>query len=162
MRAYRWLGRRAAGCLNNRRPGGSPVHGLRPAEEAEIIKLFHEWGETGRSHRKLAHRGSYLRRVQVSPSGVRGVLAAHGLGLRRPKRLGTSARKPFPDMDPKLGRHPLVVLALRARQHDLRAQRQLLGAFRSARPTAAGFLSPDPSRSARPWAVRFSPCQRLW
>ena len=97
MRAYRWLGRRAAGCLDDRQPGGSPVHGLLPAEEAEIIKLFHEWGETGRSHRKLAHRGSYLRRVWVSSSSVRRVLAAHGLRLRRPKRPGTSARKPFPD-----------------------------------------------------------------
>jgi len=97
VRAYRWLGRRAAGCLDDRQPGGSPVDGLLPAEEAEIIKLFHEWGETGRSHRKLAHRGSYLRRVQVSPSSVRRVRAAHGLRLRRPKRPGSSARKPFPD-----------------------------------------------------------------
>ena len=29
-------------------------------EVAEIVAVFHEWGEVDRSHRKLAHRGSYL------------------------------------------------------------------------------------------------------
>jgi hypothetical protein len=31
---------------------------------AEIVALFDEWAEVDRSHRKLAHRGSYLHRVQ--------------------------------------------------------------------------------------------------
>jgi hypothetical protein len=32
---------------------------------AEIVTLYHEWGEIDRSHRKLAYRGSYLERVWV-------------------------------------------------------------------------------------------------
>jgi hypothetical protein len=50
-------GRRACGQLVDKAPGGSPAHGLLPEEEAEILALFDEWGETDRSHRKLAHRG---------------------------------------------------------------------------------------------------------
>jgi putative transposase len=96
-RAWRWHTRRAVDRLVDRPAGGNPVHGLRPEEEAEIVALFDDWGETDRSHRKLAHRGSYLGRVWVCPSSVRRVLAAHGLVLRRPKRSGTSQRKTFPD-----------------------------------------------------------------
>ncbi|MGH2717149.1 MAG: hypothetical protein ACRDJU_01030 [Actinomycetota bacterium] len=58
--------------------------------------MFEEWGELDRSHRKLAHRGSYLTRVWVSPSTVRRVLAARGLALHRPPRPASSARRPFP------------------------------------------------------------------
>ncbi len=47
------------------------MHGLLSDEVAEIVALYHEWGETDGSHRKLAHRGSYLERVWVSPSSVR-------------------------------------------------------------------------------------------
>jgi putative transposase len=97
VRAYRWLGRRAADELEDGRPGGSPLHGLLDWEVAEIVALFHQWGEVDRSHRKLAHRGSYLERVWVSPSSVRRVLAAHGLRLRPLPRPGRSVRKPFPD-----------------------------------------------------------------
>jgi putative transposase len=63
VRAYRWLGRLAADELADHRPGGSSLHGLLDEETAEIVALFHEWGEVDRSHRKLAHRGSYLERV---------------------------------------------------------------------------------------------------
>ncbi len=73
------------------------MHGLLPEERAEIVALFEQWGEVDRSHRKLAHRGSYLNRVWVSPSSVRRVLAAHGLELRRPRRTGSSERRPFPE-----------------------------------------------------------------
>jgi putative transposase len=59
--------------------------------------LFDAWGETDRSHRKLAHRGSYEQLVWVSPATVRRVLAANGLVLRRPRRAGRSERRPFPD-----------------------------------------------------------------
>jgi hypothetical protein len=62
-RAYRWLDRRAGGRLDDKAPGGSPMHGLLPEEVAVILALFEEWGETDRSHRKLAHRGSYLGRA---------------------------------------------------------------------------------------------------
>ena len=74
VRAHRWIARRAIGQLVDKAPGGSPMHGLLDAEAAEILALFDEWGETDRSHRKLAHRGSYLHRVWVSPSSVRRVL----------------------------------------------------------------------------------------
>jgi transposase len=97
LRVYRWLGRRAADQLADQAPGGSPMHGLLEWEAAEIVRLFHEWGEVDRSHRKLAHRGSYLERVWVSPSSVRRVLASEGLRLRPLPRPGRSIRKPFPD-----------------------------------------------------------------
>jgi putative transposase len=73
------------------------MHGLLDDEVAEIIALYHEWGDVDRSHRKLAYRGSYLERVWVSPASVRRVLAAHGLSLHPPPRPGRSVRKPFPD-----------------------------------------------------------------
>lgn len=74
IRAHRWIARRARGQLVDKTPGGSPAHGLLPEEQAEILALFEEWGETDRSHRKLAHRGSYLSRAWVSPPSVRRVL----------------------------------------------------------------------------------------
>ena len=97
LRIYRWLGRRAAGELEDHAPGGSPMHGLLDWEVTEIIRLFDEWGEVDHSHRKLAHRGSYLERVWVSPASVRRVLECEGLRLRPLPRPGRSVRKPFPD-----------------------------------------------------------------
>jgi putative transposase len=96
-RAYRWLERRAAGRLDDKAPGGSPMHGLLPQEVAEILALFEGWGETDRSHRKLAHRGSYLGRVWVSPSSVRRVLFLADKHFRPLPKPGRSVRKPFPD-----------------------------------------------------------------
>jgi len=96
-RAWRWRARRAAGCLDDRAAGGHAVHGLLEAEQDEIVALYDEWGEIDRSHRKLAHRGSYTARVWVSPSTVMRVLAAHGLVLRAPRRAGRSERRPFPE-----------------------------------------------------------------
>jgi transposase InsO family protein len=61
------------------------------------LELFEAWGDIDRSHRKLAHRGSYTRTVWVSPSTVRRVLAAHGLVLKRPRRIKHPDRKPFPE-----------------------------------------------------------------
>ena len=52
------------------------------------MALFDEWGDVDRSHRKLAHRGSYLGRVWVSPSTVDRVLAGHGLALAGTPRQG--------------------------------------------------------------------------
>ena len=73
------------------------MHGLLDAEAAEILALFDEWGETDRCHRKLAHRGSYLHRVWVSPSSVRRVLFLADKHFRPLPRPGRSQRKPFPD-----------------------------------------------------------------
>ncbi len=96
-RAHRWIARRAGGQLTDRAPGGSPMHGLLDDEVADILALFDEWGETDRSHRKLAHRGSYLHRVWVSPSSVRRVLFLADKHFRPLPRPGRSVRKPFPD-----------------------------------------------------------------
>jgi putative transposase len=96
-RAWRWERRRVAGCLADRAAGGHAVHGLLDSEQAAIVALYEDWGEVDRSHRKLAHRGSYERRVWVSPSTVMRVLAAHGLVLRAPRRAGRSERRPFPE-----------------------------------------------------------------
>jgi putative transposase len=97
LRVYRWLHRRVAGELEDQAPGGSPMHGLLDWEIAEIVRLFADWGEVDGSHRKLAHRGSYLERVWVSPASVRRVLEREGLRLRPLPRPGRSGRKPFPD-----------------------------------------------------------------
>jgi transposase InsO family protein len=97
VRAHRWIARRALGRLVDKAPGGSPMHGLLDAEATEILALFDEWGETDRSHRKLAHRGSYLQRVWVSPSSVRRVLFLADKHFRPLPKPGRSQRKPFPE-----------------------------------------------------------------
>jgi putative transposase len=97
LRAYRWLARRAIGRLADATSGGSPMHGLLAEEVTEILALFDEWGEVDRSHRKLAHRGSYLGRVWVSASSVRRVLFVHDKRFRPLPRPGRQARRPFPD-----------------------------------------------------------------
>jgi transposase InsO family protein len=95
-RAWRWRRRRDGGCLDDAKPGNA-VHGLRPEEVIAILELFERWGEIDRSHRKLAHRGSYLGLVWVSPATVRRVLAAHNLVLKRPRRVVRPPRRPFPE-----------------------------------------------------------------
>jgi len=97
VRAHRWIARRACGDLVDKAPGGSPMHGLLDWETGQILAMFDEWGETDRSHRKLAHRGSYLDRVWVSPSTVRRVLFLadkHFRPLPKPRR---SQRRQFPE-----------------------------------------------------------------
>ncbi len=79
--------------LIDRRPGGRAVHALRPQEIEAILELAEEWGEIDGSHRKLAHRGSYLARVWVSPATVLRVLLAHGRALPyRPPRARREAK----------------------------------------------------------------------
>lgn len=96
-RAWRWRARRDAGELADRPSGGHAVHGLLDWEVSEILALFDEFGLVDRSHRKLAHRGSYTRRVWVSPATVLRVLAAHGLVLKAAPRAGRAERQPFPE-----------------------------------------------------------------
>ena len=95
-RAWRWRWRDLDDTLEDATPGGNPVHGLLGWEEAEIIALFDEWGPVDLSHRKLAHRGSYLDRVFVSPATVDRVLSRAGLGLAGIRRPGRSVKKPWP------------------------------------------------------------------
>ncbi|WP_419552455.1 integrase core domain-containing protein [Candidatus Poriferisodalis sp.] len=95
-RVWRWRQRRAAGRLEDLAAGGNPIHGLLECEEAEILALFDDWGDIDRSHRKLAHRGSYEQRVWVSPSTVDRVLARHGLALQGDPRPARSVKTPWP------------------------------------------------------------------
>jgi putative transposase len=95
-RARRWQARGDAGELDDHRPGGRPVHGLRPSEVDAVLALADAWGELDGSHRKLAHRGSYLGRVWVSPATVFCVLLGHGRVLpHRPAR-EPQVRAPWP------------------------------------------------------------------
>jgi putative transposase len=97
MRAARWAGRREAGLLEDRPPGGHPLHGLLGWEREAIIELFEAWGGIDRSHRKLAHRGSRLGLVHVSGSTVRRVLGEEGLVLDGPPPREPVPRSPWPD-----------------------------------------------------------------
>ncbi|HWB36413.1 MAG TPA: integrase core domain-containing protein [Rugosimonospora sp.] len=98
-RVWRWQHRQAAGTsLDDRPPGGGAIHGLLDWEITEILALAEEWGPLDRSHRKLAHRGSYLGRVWVSPSTVLRVLAAHDVNLPKPApRPVRGERRPWPE-----------------------------------------------------------------
>jgi putative transposase len=96
-RAWRWAARRAAGTLEDLPPGGNPIHGLLGWEEDAIVELFNTWGPVDLSHRKLAHRGSYLGKLWVSPSTVDRVLARHGLRLRGGKRPAKTEKTPWPE-----------------------------------------------------------------
>jgi putative transposase len=81
VRAHRWRARWRAGSLADRDPGGGAVHGLLAWEEQAILDLIERWGWVDRSHRKLAHRGSYTGAVFVSPSTVLRVALKHRVTL---------------------------------------------------------------------------------
>jgi putative transposase len=69
VRMHRWRARLAeTGSLEDRPPVGNRVHRILDWEEQAILDLIEEWGVVDRSHRKLAHRGSYVGTVFVSPS----------------------------------------------------------------------------------------------
>lgn len=81
-RAHHWRQRlRETGTLEDRDPGGGAVHGLLAWEEQAILDLIETWGWVDRSHRKLAHRGSYTGTVFVSPSTVLRVALKHRVTL---------------------------------------------------------------------------------
>ena len=94
-RVERWQHRRQD--LVDRRPGGVAVNSLLDEEVAEILAVFNEWGERDRSHRRLAHRGSYQGRFWASPSTVRRVLIESDKHFRPLPKLVRGDRKPFPD-----------------------------------------------------------------
>ena len=92
QRAWRWLTRRQAGLsLDDTASGGNPIHRLLDWEQTEILALYEEWADADRSHRKLAHRGSYENRVWVSPSTVDRVLARNNLSLAGETRPSVAA-----------------------------------------------------------------------
>jgi transposase InsO family protein len=82
VRAHRWRQRlRDTGTLEDRDTGGGAVHGILEWEEQAILDLIETWGWVDRSHRKLAHRGSYTGTVFVSPSTLLRVALKHRVGL---------------------------------------------------------------------------------
>ena len=97
-RVHRWRARRRdTATLVDRAPGGAPMHGVLPEEITAILEVTERWGAVDRSHRKLAHRGSYEQLVWVSPSTFRRVLIDHGLSLPEPRPRARSAKTPWPD-----------------------------------------------------------------
>jgi transposase InsO family protein len=98
-RAHRWRARlRATGTLEDRDPGGGAVHGLLVWEEQAILDLIETWGEVDRSHRKLAHRGSYTATVFVSPSTVLRVALKNRVQLPGEPFRARPPKPPFPDI----------------------------------------------------------------
>ncbi len=95
-RALRWRARQGAGRLTDARPGGGPVHAVLDSETEEILAVFEAWSHIDRSHRKLAHRGSYLHRFWCSPSTVRRVLVLGDKHFRPAPRPATSKKSPWP------------------------------------------------------------------
>ncbi len=85
---------RDIGTLVDRAPGGNPVHAILPAEVEAILAVAEEWGAVDRSHRKLAHRGSYTGQVWVSPSTFLRVLLLTGWFC--PSRRPASRRRARP------------------------------------------------------------------
>jgi putative transposase len=82
VRVHRWRARlREHGTVEDRAPGGNPVHRLLGWEEDAILELIEQWGAIDLSHRKIAHRGSYTGTVFVSPSTVLRVAAKHQVSL---------------------------------------------------------------------------------
>jgi len=98
-RAHHWRQRlRETGTLEDRDPGGGAVHGLLAAEEQAILDLIEQWGPVDRSHRKLAHRGSYTGVVFVSPSTVLRVALKHKVVLPGERFRPRPAKPPFPEI----------------------------------------------------------------
>ena len=82
VRVHRWRARlRGTGSLEDRPPIGNRVHRILDWEERAILELIEEWGPVDRSHRKLAHRGSYIGQVFVSPSTLLRVALKHQVVL---------------------------------------------------------------------------------
>ena len=94
-RVLSWRARQAAGAgLSDQPPGpvpGEALHALLGWEVEAIIEIAKAWEQVDLSHRKLAHRGSYLEKVFVSESTVLRVLTEAGMRLP-----GLPARPPRP------------------------------------------------------------------
>ena len=98
-RAHHWRQRlRETGTLEDGRPGGGAVHGLLAWEEQAILDLIEQWGPVDRSHRKLAHRGSYTDTVFVSPSTLLRVALKHRIRLLGERFRPRPPKPPFPEI----------------------------------------------------------------
>jgi transposase InsO family protein len=98
-RAHHWRQRlRETGSLEDSDPGGGAVHGLLPSEEQAILDLIEQWGWVDRSHRKLAHRGSYIETVFVSPSTVLRVALKNRVKLPGEPFRPRPPKPPFPEI----------------------------------------------------------------
>jgi putative transposase len=98
-RAHRWQRRlQEKGTLEDGDPGGGAVHGILDWEERAILELIEEWGPVDLSHRKLAHRGSYLGKVFVSPSTVLRVALKHRVQLPGEWFRPRPPKPPFPEI----------------------------------------------------------------
>lgn len=100
-RVLDWQARAAAGSeLADQAPGpvpGEVLHALLDWEKEAIIDIARTWEQVDLSHRKLAHRGSYLDRVFTSESTVLRVLTEAGVRLPGPPPREPRPRTPWPD-----------------------------------------------------------------
>ena len=98
-RAHHWRARlRDTGTLEDGRPGGGAVHGILDWEEQAILDLIETWGLVDRSHRKLAHRGSYTNTVFVSPSTLLRVALKNSVRLLGEPWRPRQPKPPFPEI----------------------------------------------------------------
>ncbi len=136
-RVHRWRARqREYGTLIDLAAGGIAVHALLASEVIEILAIAEQWGPVDRSHRKLAHRGSYEQRVWVAPSTFRRVLAAHGLVLPELPATPRRAKTPWPDW---LVWEPNRIWIWDVERHEAFFNRAVLKGHRHV-PVAAGAL----------------------
>jgi transposase InsO family protein len=99
VRVHRWRAKLAeTGTLEDLPPGGNPVHRILPGEEEAILDLIEQWGEVDRSHRKLAHRGSYIGKVFVAPSTLLRVALKHRVGLPGERPRPPRPKPVFPEV----------------------------------------------------------------
>lgn len=76
---------------------GEALHALLDWEKEAIVALARRWEQTDLTHRKLAHRGSWLAEVFVSESSVLRVLEGAGMRLPGLPRPEPRAKRAFPD-----------------------------------------------------------------
>lgn len=98
-RMLSWKARAVGGDLSDAAPGplpGEAMHALLAWEREAVIDIAKRWGQVDLSHRKLAHRGSYLQRVFVAESTVLRVLTAAGMHLPAPPPRPPRPKTPWP------------------------------------------------------------------
>jgi putative transposase len=99
VRVHRWRARLAeTGSLEDRPPVGDAVHRILPCEEQAVLELIETWGPVDRSHRKLAHRGSYTGTVFVSPSTLLRVALKHRIRLPGERVRPRPPKPAFPEI----------------------------------------------------------------